>query len=216
MGPDGGVVLIDPVIVREHRGASDIRILADGGVAHIRQVRNLRATADGGIFGLDVGPDLPLVAQVSSGAQVRERPDVGVAANGGVRTVRANNLRSRTNGDIGEGGIGPDLRVVFNVRCAVKLGPRMNGDITSDRDIDINPRGFGIDDGGPIAHVFFANVPVEHPSGGGKLDAIIHTGQFRGIMRHVPAGNEPLVSGNAKDIRQVHLALGVIGVQLAQ
>ena len=91
----------------------------------------------------------------------------------------------------------------------------MNGDITSDRDIDINPRGFGIDDGGPIAHVLFTNVSVEHPPGGGKLDAIIHTGQFRGIMRHVPAGDEPLVPGNAKHVGQVHLALSVVGVQLA-
>ena len=92
----------------------------------------------------------------------------------------------------------------------------MNGDITSDSDIDINPRGFGINDSGPIAHVFFAHVSVKNSSGGGKLDAIINTGQFCGIVCHVPTGDEPFIPGNAKDIGQVHLALGVVGVYLDQ
>ena len=55
---DDGAVLLHPVVVDDDVGRADVGLLADRGVAHIGQMRDLRPGADLGVLDLDEGADL--------------------------------------------------------------------------------------------------------------------------------------------------------------
>src|ERR1700731_4473121 len=66
---DGGAPLGFAVVVDENAGGADIAVLADVGVADVRQVRNLGARPDDGVLGLDERAELAVGSQQGPGSQ---------------------------------------------------------------------------------------------------------------------------------------------------
>ena len=69
-----GAALFFAVVVAEHHPAADVAVLPDLRVAHIGQVRDLRAAADARVFDLDEIPDAAVFPDLRARAQMRERP----------------------------------------------------------------------------------------------------------------------------------------------
>src|SRR5699024_10440422 len=85
--------------------------------------------------------------------------------------------------------------------------------ILTDRDIDVDPRGVRVDDGDSGAHELLALAAVELLAQVGQLDAVVRSFDLPQIAgdggRHRPAG----LTGEADDIGEVLLSLGVVGRQ---
>src|SRR5262249_29835412 len=77
VAPDRGAAFGPIRLVREVRGdvaGSDVRVLADLGVADVRKVRHLRARADARLLDLDERAHLCPRLEDRAGANVTERP----------------------------------------------------------------------------------------------------------------------------------------------
>src|SRR5438552_17535784 len=100
---DPGRALGLPLLMREIGGdvaGGDVRILADLGVADVREVRHLRAGADAGLLELDERSGLRAVAEHGARSKIREWADGDAGTDLGVD-------RDDVRADLGAGG---DLR----------------------------------------------------------------------------------------------------------
>ena len=113
---------------------------------------------------------------------------------------------------VDECGVGPDFAVVRDGGAAFELGAGMDDDVASDLDINIDPGCVGVDNGGPAAHGFFADAAVHFFAHGGELYAVVDAGDQRGVIKSVATDGAVEFAGDADDIGEVELALGVVGV----
>ena len=107
MVADGRAVLVDAVVVDDHGGGADVGADADLDVADVGQVRHLRPVADDGVLGLDVRPELGLLAEPGAGPHEGERADRGARADLGLGRLacvrRWRPRRPRTSVSVGVG-----------------------------------------------------------------------------------------------------------------
>src|SRR4029077_10124286 len=99
---DRGVMFAHAVVVDEDGCRPDVGVLADRGVADIRQVRHLGARADLARFDLDVGTDLHPGGQLRTWTQIGERADFAVHADGRRVAYGAGNPTAFTYGGVGQ------------------------------------------------------------------------------------------------------------------
>src|SRR5699024_5172914 len=89
----------------------------------------------------------------------------------------------------------------------------MNRHSLDDRDIYVDPRGVRVYDGDSGAHELLALAAIELLAQVGQLDAVVRAFDLPQIIgdrgRHSPAG----LTGEADDIGEVLLTLGVVGRQ---
>ena len=101
---------------------------------------------------------------------------------------------------IGQGGIGANLGIIGDAGRSPQLGAGVNDDIGAHGDIDTNPGGLRIYDGGSAAHRLFHHASVELAAGSGELHAVIDARQFGRIRCHMRAD---AVSSGAGDLEHI-------------
>ena len=79
----------------------------------------------------------------------------------------------------------------------------MNNDIGAHGDVDTNPGGFRIHDGGATAHRFFYHAAVELTAGSGKLHAVIDARELGRICCYVRADAVPSGTGDLQHIGDI-------------
>ena len=85
----------DAVVVDRHRAAAEVDVLAHVAVAHVGQMRDLGAVADGGVLDLRRSrPRAPRFRRCCTGADIRKGADVRVVADGGIIDLRGVDLRA--------------------------------------------------------------------------------------------------------------------------
>src|SRR6266571_291918 len=119
----------------------DVRVLADFGIADVREMRHLRPRADLRVLDLDERAGPGAGAELRSRAQVTERPHSGVRPDLGVDRDR----------------VRPDLRAGRHPRLAAQDGERMDRRVRLELDLGIYPRRLRIDDRHPGQHVLFVH-----------------------------------------------------------
>ncbi|CAB4544805.1 unannotated protein [freshwater metagenome] len=191
-------------------------MLANLGVAHIRQVRNLRAHANFRVFGLDERADLAVSAKISAGAQVSVRANVGTFTDVRRGDVRFNHGCSRTNLRVNQNHFWPNARAFGNRGHAVQHGARQQCYVLAKRNRHVDPRRGRVDNRYAGEHPRFTNAPVEFGANFGQLNAVVHTSNLPVVFNrerlHLVTGSQ----GNRGNVGQVLFALRICCTNLGQ
>src|SRR4029079_4944154 len=172
---DDGAVLLDAVVVGEDRPRADVRLLADLGVADIRQVGHLRARADLGVLGLDESADLAATAEHGSRPEVRERTDIRLRSDDRAGALGPYDDGALADLDVGEGGVWPDARAAFDPGRTMQLHTGLEADVRRQVDRDVDPGRQRIDDLDPLGHPVAKRAAVELGAEVGELLVSVRT-----------------------------------------
>ena len=121
---DDGAVLLDAVVVGEHRAGADVAPLADLRVPDVRQVRHLGAVADLRVLGLHEAADLAVGTELGAGTEVGERADVGPGADDRQLGMGAYDVGTRAHLDVLERAVRSDDGVLRHDGGAEQLHAR--------------------------------------------------------------------------------------------
>ena len=94
----------------------------------------------------------------------------------------ANHLGAVADGDVGQRGVGADLAAPADAGGAQQLGARAHHGVAADGDVDVDPRGCGVDDRHAGALMPGDDAAVELGTQFGQLDAIVDAGDQRGVV----------------------------------
>ena len=205
------------VVVHEHTGRADVRVLTDRRVPHIRQMRNLRPLTDRRVLRLHVRTDLGLHAEP------RTRPQIGVRTHrrtlAHLRVVRHRVVhpRARAHDRVRQTRIGTHLGTRSQVRRTQQLRTGMHHRVLLERHLHIDERRRRIHHRHTREHR-----PLQQP-------VVQQTDAPRAnctrlliprISRKSPANDAPdpmpRLTQNPQHISQVLLALTVVRPHLAQ
>ena len=135
-----------------------------------------------GVLGLDERAELALGAQHRAGPQVGERTDDGAVADHRGAAVGADHRRAVADGDVGQRGVGADLAAPADAGGAQQLGARADDGVAADGDVDVDPRGGGVDDRHAGALMRGDDAAVELGAQFGQLDAVVDAGDQRAVV----------------------------------
>ena len=204
-------MLRDTVVVHEHGRCPDVGADSDLGVADIRQVRDLRAIADGRVLDLDVRPSLRVVTEHGSGTQICERSDRGTRSDDGQLRPGVNDGRIRADLAGDERAARTDTRTGRHGGGAAQRRVRQDSGIGLDLDIDIEPCRRRIEDRDAVAHPSGIDAIAHDRRCLRELVAVVHAEDL-GIVGAHRCRDRPIVSAQQPDdIGEVLLGLRVIG-----
>ena len=171
---DGRAVLVDAVVVDGHRRGADVRVLADRRVAHVGQVRDLRAGADLRVLRLDERADLARRRRAPCRAAGRRTARRSRRRRRRARrAVRAHDAGPRADLDVGQRGVGADGRALADHGRAVQLRAGQERDVPLQLDVDVDPRGRRVDDRDALAHPVLEDAAVHLGPQHRQLDAVV-------------------------------------------
>ena len=120
VGADLRRVLVLAVVVGGDRARADVGTRADLDVAHVGEVRHLRALADVGVLGLDERADVRVGREVGAGAQRHVRADGAALADHRLARHGLLHDRALVHDGVDEARVRADHRAARDRRC----GPR--------------------------------------------------------------------------------------------
>ncbi|OEI69381.1 hypothetical protein Cus16_1225 [Curtobacterium sp. ER1/6] len=214
--PDLGPVLVHAVVVRGDRVRADVGLLADLGVADVRQVRDLAAASDDRVLRLDEGADLAPLAEDRARTQVGEGADGGAVADD--REGRVDPVHHRAGTDLGvaERGVRPDHRAGGDRRRAHELRPGQDLGVGLDRDVEVDPGRGRVLHGDPGDLVPADDAGVELAGGVGQLRAVVDAGHEPRVGQGDDVDGTAALDDEGGHVGDVLLALGVRGGERRQ
>src|SRR5699024_3373900 len=134
--------------------------------------------------------------EVGAGPQVGEGADVRVRTDHGAHGVGADHLGAGADLGVGQGGVRTDQRVLADVGGAVQLDAGQDHRVLGDRDVGIDPRGGGVDDGDPGAHVSLEDATIHLGAELGELDAVVDALDHHHVVGHTRVHGAPVATGD--------------------
>ncbi|VXC06974.1 hypothetical protein NOCARDAX2BIS_400209 [Nocardioides sp. AX2bis] len=211
-----GAVLGLPVVVGGDRAGPDVGPLPHLRVADVGQVRDLRTAAQDSVLGLHEGADLAVLAEVGAGAQVGERADGGAGADHGEQPVRPHHARPGADLAVTQGGVGADHGVLGHDGRPEQLGAREQGDVGGEDHVGVDPGRPRVDDRHAGTHPALEDAAVELAPDLGQLHPVVGALGLAHVGDRVGAGVQARLAGQADQVGEVVLALGVVVAQPRQ
>ena len=123
-----------------------------------------------------------------------------------MRTTR----RRATDLAVLERGVGADHGVLPDDGRAEELGAGQDRHVGCEQDGGVDPGRRGVHHGHALAHPVLDDAAVELASELGQLDAVVGTLGLHHVVERERADREPRLAGQADDVGEVVLALGVV------
>src|SRR6266511_1053266 len=181
---DDGAMLAVSVVVDGHRPRTDVRALADPGVAHVRQVWDLRSRAHLRCLDLDEAAGL--------GSLLQHGPwtDVSVGADDGPPT----DPRPPNHGELDGGPVidtrvadprgRPDLGALADPAVSLEERQGVQDRVRPDLDVHVDERRLRVKDGDPFGHVPSVDPFAHHPVQGDHGLPRVHPGPTPEVTLH--------------------------------
>src|SRR5919106_2532772 len=138
---DRRLVLATPVVIDRDRRRTDVRILPNGGVADVGQMRNLAARTDHRLLDLDERSGLGALLQPRLGPQVAERPDLRAGPDPRGYSDAEGHVRLGADRRVDKAGVGTDDRAARDGGRALQVGARQQHRVRLDHAVGLDVRG---------------------------------------------------------------------------
>ena len=211
---DGGLVLVDAVVITGDGASADVDVCSDVGVAEVVEVVRLGGATEANILGLNEVANVSVFADVTGWAKVRVRAEDGVAAyHGLVKDAAVADEDAVAEGRVLDDRVGTDAAIGTDAGVAEELDVRLDGGVRADFHGGINDGGFGAEDRDATCHELasigetYGCIEVHHLGDGVGTEDLVDTMGFD--------GDDALAFGDEHggDIGEVELAVGVVGVE---
>ena len=179
-------------------------------------MRHLGARADVGVLRLDEAADLALRPESRPGSQVGEGPDGGAGPDLRELGLGPHDARTVTDLDVGQRRVGTDDAVAADRAGAEDLRAGAHDGVGPDRHVGVEPRRRRVDDDRAVAHGLLDGAAVELGAETGQLHLVVDTLGLPEVGDEVRAHPETAPAGDGDDVREVLLALRVVGAHLGE